>query len=83
MNSPEDTKHQFYVELFHIKTKIKELQNEQMIYTSLRDELVKNDDYIKYDRIEVKKYIDKYNKLLEEIERELKQYNYYLREQEK
>lgn len=83
MNSPEDTKHKFYIELFHIKTKIKELQNEKLIYTSLRDELVNDEDYKNYDGIEVKKYIDKYNKILEEIENDLKTYNYYLMEQEK
>ena len=84
MNSSNDenSKHKFYVELFHIKTKIKELEQENIIYTSLRDEVVKNEDYVKYDRIEVKKYIDRYNEIIKEIERELKTYNYYLKEQE-
>ena len=80
MNSSNDKKHRFYVELFHLKTKIKELQQELDLYSSLRDELVKNDDY--YDKKEVKQYIQKYNDIIKEIENDLKTYNYYLMEQE-
>ncbi len=83
MNSSNDEKHRFYVELFHIKTKIKELQQEYEIYSSMRNELMTNEDYVKYDRIEVKKYINRYNEILEEIKNDLKTYNYYLKEQEK
>ena len=82
MNSSNDEKHRFYVELFHIKTKIKELEQELNLYSSLRNELIKNEDYVKYDRIEVKKYIDRYNECIKEIENDLKTYNYFLMEQE-
>ncbi len=81
MNSTDDTKHRFYVEKFHIERKIKELESEKSLYSSLCDELIKNDDY--YDREEVKQYIQKYNEMIKEIERDLKQYKFFLKEQEK
>jgi hypothetical protein len=76
----DDIKHEYYCEVFMIKKKLHELREELKLYESLKHEIESNRDYITFNKNESTMFIIRYDELIQQIKRDIREYEYYEKE---